>query len=134
MNKVIVMSGKRKRAIARATIRPGKGSVKVNSVPLDFVMPRISRMKIEEPLMIAGEAANEMSIDIDVRGGGINSQAEAARLAVAKGIIAYTKDAKLKKEFITYDRNLLVADVRRKESAKPNRHSQARSKTQKSYR
>jgi small subunit ribosomal protein S9 len=134
MNKVIVMSGKRKRAIARATIRPGKGSVKVNSVPIDFVMPKISRMKIEEPIMIAGEAVNGMSIDIDVKGGGINSQAEAARLAVAKGIVAYTKDSKLKKEFITYDRNLLVADVRRKESAKPNRHSQARSKTQKSYR
>ena len=134
MNKVVVTSGKRKRAIARATLMPGKGSVKVNSVPLEYVMPKISRMKIEEPLLIAGDITNGMKINIDVNGGGINSQAEAARLAVAKGIIAFTKDNKLKKDFIAYDRNLLVADVRRKESAKPNRHSQARSKTQKSYR
>lgn len=134
MNKVIVTSGKRKRAIARATLMPGKGSVKVNSVPLEHVTPKISRMKIEEPLLIAGDVTNGMKIEIDVKGGGINSQAEAARLAVAKGIIAFTKDNKMKKDFITYDRNLLVADVRRKESAKPNRHSQARAKTQKSYR
>ena len=134
MNKVIVMSGKRKRAIARATVQPGKGQVRVNSVPLEFVSPMVSQMKISEPIVLAGDACASMKIEVDVKGGGINSQAEAARLAIAKAIIAFTKDEKLKKEYITYDRNLLVADVRRKESAKPNRHSQARAKTQKSYR
>ena len=73
-------------------------------------------------------------IDIDVTGGGISSQAEASRLAIAKAMVEYGKGEKLKEIFLGYDRNLLVADVRRKEAAKPNRHGQARAKVQKSYR
>ena len=52
----------------------------------------------------------------------------------AKALVEYSKNSKLKEQFLEYDRNLLVADVRRKEPAKPNRHGQARAKRQKSYR
>ncbi len=51
-----------------------------------------------------------------------------------KALIDYTKSERLKETFLKYDRNLLVADVRRKEPSKPNRHGQARAKRQKSYR
>ena len=71
---------------------------------------------------------------MSVRGGGPTSQTEAARLAIAKGLVQYSKSAVLEDRFLSYDRQLLVADVRRKESAKPNRHGQARAKGQKSYR
>ena len=71
---------------------------------------------------------------MNVFGGGISSQADASRLAIAKGLVEFSKNDKLKEDFLNYDRNLLVADVRRKESAKPNRHGQARAKRQKSYR
>jgi len=90
------------------------------------------RLKIKEPLLIAGEIANKVDIEVTVNGGGVSSQAEAARLAIARCLINYSK--KLEKVFLNYDRHLIVADVRRKEASKPNRHGQARAKRQKSYR
>tara|TARA_Y100000031_G_C7954112_1_gene262878 strand:+ start:46 stop:447 length:402 start_codon:yes stop_codon:yes gene_type:complete len=132
--KPITASGKRKRAIARATIRQGKGVVKVNSKLLDHYEPEISRLKLREPLIIAGDIVGKVDISVNVRGGGVSSQADASRLAVAKALAEFSKGNKLKEQFLNYDRNLLVADVRRKEPAKPNRHGQARAKRQKSYR
>ena len=132
--KTVNSSGKRKSAIARAAIRQGNGIVKVNNRLLDFYEPKLSRLKIKEPLIIAGDLANKVDISINVAGGGISSQADASRLAIAKGLVEFSKDEKLRQGFLSYDRSLLVADVRRKEPAKPNRHGQARSKVQKSYR
>lgn len=132
--KIVTVAGKRKRAIARATIRPGKGVVKVNNIVLDFYEPKISRLKLREPLIIAGDLIGKININVNVFGGGISSQADASRLAIAKGLVEFSKNDKLKEDFLNYDRNLLVADVRRKEPAKPNRHGQARAKRQKSYR
>jgi small subunit ribosomal protein S9 len=132
--KLVHASGKRKSAIARATLRPGKGSIKINKTPLDFYRPKVMRLKLREPLILAGDIVDKVNIDVNVNGGGINSQAEAARLAIAKVLVEYAKGSKLKEKFLEYDRNLLVADVRRKEAAKPNRHGQARAKRQKSYR
>ena len=127
-------SGKRKMAIARAVLRQGTGIVRINNIPIDFIEPKISRLKLKEPLILADDVAGKVDIDVRVAGGGISSQAEASRLAIAKALVNYTKNDKLKEIFLNYDRNLLVADVRRKEAAKPNRHGQARSKVQKSYR
>lgn len=134
MIKFIQTSGKRKTSIAKATLKPGSGIVRVNMVPVDFIHPKMSRLKLMEPLMLAGDVAAKVNIDVDVKGGGITSQADASRLAIAKALVGYTKNDKLKEVFLAYDRNLLVADVRRKEAAKPNRHGQARAKVQKSYR
>jgi len=132
--KIVTASGKRKRAIARATIRAGNGLVKINNRVLDFYEPKLSRLKLREPLIIAGGLINKINIDVNVFGGGISSQADASRLAIAKALVEFSKNDKLKEDFLNYDRNLLVADVRRKEPAKPNRHGQARAKRQKSYR
>lgn len=133
-SKVVVASGKRKSAIARAVVRPGSGKVIINGKLLEYYEPQIARMKLQEPLLLAGESASKADVEIDVRGGGAMGQAEAARLAMAKGILAFTRDKKLEKTFLEYDRHLLVADVRRKEVRKPNRHGKARAATQKSYR
>lgn len=132
--KNIQTSGKRKKAIARATLKQGNGLVRINSIPIDFIEPKISRLKLQEPLILAEDVANKVDIDVKVSGGGMTSQAEASRLAIAKALVEFTKSDKLKEVFLDYDRNLLVADVRRKEAAKPNRHGQARAKVQKSYR
>ncbi len=134
MKNVIITSGKRKMAIARAISRPGSGIIKINHVLIDLIEPKMSRLKLREPLILAGDVANKVDINVSVAGGGITSQAEASRLAIAKALVEFSKSDKLKQTFLEYDRNLLVADVRRKESAKPNRHGQARSHVQKSYR
>lgn len=132
MVKLIHVRGRRKRATARATLREGTGKVRINNVLLDLIQPTISRLKIREPLILAGDIAHTVDIDVNVFGGGFMSQAEAARLSVAKALAQFNK--KLEKVFLEYDRLLLVADVRRKETHKPNRHGKARSKVQKSYR
>jgi len=130
--KVIQTSGSRKRAVARATLRPGSGLVRVNAHLLYTVIPRFVRERIEEPIVIAGDRAKEVDIEILTKGGGVTSTADAARLAIAKALAEYDKE--LQQVFLDYDRTLLVADVRFKETHKPNRHGKARAKVQKSYR
>ncbi len=132
--KSLNVSGKRKRAIAKAVIRQGTGVVRVNSRLVDFYQPDVARLKIQEPLIIAGDSAAKFDISVKVSGGGVMSQAEAARLSIARALSGFTKDKKLEKTFLDYDRHLLVADIRRKEVRKPNTHGKARSKRQKSYR
>jgi small subunit ribosomal protein S9 len=132
MNKNIQVSGKRKRAIARATLKPGSGKVRINSLVLEHYQPALAKARIEEPLLIAGDIASQVDIDINVMGGGYISQAEASRLVIAKALVKFNK--KLEKSFADYDRHLLVADVRRKEPRKPNSGGNARAKKQKSYR
>jgi len=132
--KTIHVSGKRKQAIARATIRSGKGRVRINNILLDNITPQLSRMKISEPLALAGDRAKEIDIAVRVNGGGVSSQADAVRLAISRAIVEFYSDKKLEKTYLEYDRQMLVADVRRKEVSKPNCHGQARAKRQKSYR
>ena len=127
------VAGKRKRAVARVSVRKGSGIVRVNNLRLEAFQPAMARMKIMEPLQLAGNLTKEVDITITMHGGGIMGQAESARLGVARALVNYTGDAKLEKTFLDYDRHLLVADVRRKEVAKPN-VSKARAKRQKSYR
>ncbi len=90
---------------------------------------------IQEPIEIAKEVLGNFNFDIkvEVKGGGQKSQIEAARLAIARGLIKFTKSGELKKKFHAYDKNILVADTRRKETYKPG-DSKARRKRQKSYR
>lgn len=130
--KNIITSGKRKTAVARATLRPGAGVVRINNALLETVRPEFHQLKMREPLLIAKDVANHVNLDVVVRGGGQNSQSEAVRLAIAKALSQF--DKKLHKEFLSYDRQLLVADVRQKETHKPNCHGKARAKRQTSYR
>jgi len=130
--KVIHVSGKRKSAVARATLKPGAGIIRINSKLLDSVTPKIYQMRMKEPILIAGDQMNKLNIDVTVRGGGIASQADAVRLAIARALVALNQD--LQKDFLEYDRTLLIADIRQKETHKPNCHGKARAKRQKSYR
>jgi small subunit ribosomal protein S9 len=131
--KIIHVAGKRKRAVAKATLKPGTGKVKINNIMLDNYSPRLARMKIREPIQLAGAIPSKMDISVRINGGGYMAQAEAARLAIARALVESQKGDALKDEFLKYDRHLLIADVRRKEMCKPN-DSKARAKRQKSYR
>ncbi|HDD59434.1 MAG TPA: 30S ribosomal protein S9 [Euryarchaeota archaeon] len=133
MKKVVNVSGKRKSAIARATVREGKGRVRINRYPLEIYEPELARLIMQEPLLLAGERAKKVDIDIRVRGGGYMGQAEAARTAIARGLVKFFGDEELKNHFLSYDRSLLVNDPRRKLPKKPLGRG-ARKKRQKSYR
>lgn len=133
MNKVIA-SGKRKTAVARAVIIEGNGRVTINKKNING-LNIFDKLKMMEPLRIAEAVLGKLDFngEITVRSGGEKGQIEASRLALAKGIVKFTDSAELRKAFLEYDRNLLVADIRRKETYKPG-DSKARSKRQKSYR
>ena len=131
--KVVVASGKRKSAVARASVRKGKGLVRVNSVPIEIFEPSLARMKIMEPLTLAGDLSAKVDIDVNVQGGGIMGQATASRTAIAKGLVQFLEDKDLESLYMRYDRSLLVSDPRRKLPKKPLGRG-ARKKRQKSYR
>ena len=133
MAKIVNTSGKRKTAIARATLRPGNVVVRINSVPLDIYPNEMVRLKIAEPLLLIPNAIEGIDVAIDVHGGGIMGQAEAIRTALARGILKWHNDPQIKDVYISYDRTLLVNDSRQKESKKPHGRG-ARKKFQKSYR
>ena len=132
-NKVINQSGKRKTAVARATIKPGHGRVRINRHPVEIHEPELARQKITEPLLLAGEKVVGFDIDVAVEGGGVMGQADAARTAIAKALVEFTEDDELKQLYLAYDRTLLVSDPRRKLPKKPLGRG-ARAKRQKSYR
>lgn len=130
----MVVSGKRKAAVAKATITMGNGNVMFNKRSL-LSLPQLQQLEINEPLIIAKEILGKIEFDIslNVKGGGSSAQVEAGRLAIAKAIVKFTGNENLRAAFLAYDRNLLVADTRRKEARKPG-DSKARAKRQTSYR
>jgi small subunit ribosomal protein S9 len=134
--KIVHTVGKRKTAIARATARPGKGRIRINKIPIELIEPKYKRMKLMEPIILAGEEViKQMDIDVVVKGGGVMGQMDAARTAIGKAIVEFTGDVKLKEKFLAYDRTLLVSDARRTEPHKPSRSTKGpRAKRQKSYR
>jgi small subunit ribosomal protein S9 len=132
--KVLVLSGKRKTAIARATVRLGKGRIRINNVPLEIFEPKLARNKILEPLFLVDEKVwKEVDINVKVSGGGFMGQAEAARMAIAKGLLKWTKSTRLRTTLRDYDRTMIAGDPRRSEPKKFGGPG-ARARDQKSYR
>jgi len=132
--KVLLTSGKRKTAVARATVRTGKGRVRINNVPVEIYEPLIARDKILEPLRLAGDNVwKQLDIDIRMSGGGFMGQADAARTAIARALLRWTKSSHLQTLFAEYDRTLIAGDHRRREPKKFGGPG-ARAKDQKSYR
>jgi len=126
-------SGKKKTAIARATVSDGDGKVRINSQPVELVEPELSRLKMLEPFRIAGDEREQVDVDVRVEGGGISGQADAVRTAIARGVVQHLGDAELRDAFMEFDRSLLVNDVRQSEPKKWGGPG-ARARYQKSYR
>jgi small subunit ribosomal protein S9 len=134
VKRVLVVSGKRKTAIARAVVKPGIGRIRINMIPLEIYQPEAARQKIMEPLIQAGDDVwKQLDIDVKVSGGGYMGQAEAARMAIANALLKWTKSTQLRSAFIEYDRTMIVGDPRRKEPKKFGGPG-ARARDQKSYR
>ncbi len=139
-NKNLVVIGKRKSAVAKATIKQGKGKIdiKINGKPIEF-FPELQQLELQEPIIIAQDVfeSNKDKLNFEIRvnvvGGGLSSRVAASRLAIARAIVEFTKSEKLKKAYIAYDRHLIIADTRRKEACKPG-DSKARARRQTSYR
>ncbi len=132
--KIVIATGKRKTSIARAVIKPGEGRIWINGVPLEIWPIELARLKMYEPLVLVGDLWRQVDIRVNVKGGGFMSQADAVRMAIARGLLKYAGDnPELRRIFNDYDRYMLSGDPRRTEPEKYMRYS-ARRRWQKSYR
>jgi small subunit ribosomal protein S9 len=99
-------TGKRKNAVARVWIKPGKGVVTVNGRPLDVYFARpVLRMILNQPLVVVNRLA-QYDLMVTVAGGGLSGQAGAVRHGLSKALTYYEPELRgaLKKEgFLTRD-------------------------------
>lgn len=126
-----IFVGKRKTAIARLTVRSGKGEVLINNVPLENIGNPFMKDKILTVLHFDEQYWKTHTFDVNVSGGGPMAISDAVSIAIAKALASHNQ--KVKEMILQYDRALLVNDPRRAEPKKPNRRSARRFK-QKSYR
>jgi len=137
MSKITHKPGKRKTAVARTTIREGKGEIRINKIPLKLIKPKAKRMRIEECLMIASPYVDldKIDIKINVRGGGVMGQADAIASSISRALVEFSGSDDLLHEYLNYDRTLIAGDHRLTEVHKPSQSSKGpRHKRQKSYR
>ena len=85
--KIVIATGKRKTSIARAIIKPGEGRIWINGVPLEIWPIELAKLKMYEPLVIVGDLLKQVDIRVNVKGGGYMSQADAVRMALARGLL-----------------------------------------------
>jgi small subunit ribosomal protein S9 len=87
-------TGRRKSAVARVFMKPGKGEITVNDKPLDaFFSRETGRMVVRQPLELT-EMTGKFDIMVNVSGGGESGQAGAVRHGITRALIEY--DASLK--------------------------------------
>ncbi|MDD5339956.1 MAG: 30S ribosomal protein S9 [Candidatus ainarchaeum sp.] len=131
--RAFVARGKRKESVARATIKPGKGMIRINHMNLSSLSNPFVREIIREPVRYVGAEATGIDISVSVNGGGMMGQAQAARTAIANALVLYFDQLNLREKFIALDRSLVIEDTRRVETKKF-RGPKARARFQKSYR
>jgi len=132
-SKIAMSRGKRKEAIARATVREGKGLVRVNDLSIGALQSPFVRQIITEPLNFIDDAQRaKLDVRVTVRGGGVMGQAQAARTAIARALASHF-GGDMRKNMIEYDRSLIVEDPRRVEPKKF-KGPKARARFTKSYR
>lgn len=121
---VVFTVGKRKVAVARCTIKPGVGRVLVNSIPVELLQNEVIRLMVSEPMMVLGnDKWKSYDFSVNLSGGGVMGQAEAARQSIARGLVKiFGNEAKSK--FLEYNRAFLAYDPRRTEPHKSPRSSQ----------
>lgn len=121
MSNVILSSGKRRTAIARARFMevdsPDKAIIRINGTPVEQIENKFARLRMMEPIYLLSEYyQNNLSIKIRVQGGGVSSRAEAVRMAIARGLNQYLNSKEVTEILEGYDRTMISGDVRRTEA------------------
>ena len=107
-------TGRRKRAVARVFLRPGSGDFKVNGLAFDkYFVTESQRVNAKQPL-VSTESAASFNVLANVSGGGVNGQADAVKMGIARALLEFNGELrkKLKAE------GMLSRDARGKERKK----------------
>jgi small subunit ribosomal protein S9 len=106
--------GRRKSSVARIWLRHGAGKITINKKDfLTYCNTDVSRRSVLEPLALVG-VGSDFSIDVNVKGGGIHSQADAIKLGISRALGFYNNDYKE----ILRSKGYLTVDSRIKERKK----------------
>jgi small subunit ribosomal protein S9 len=117
-------TGRRKSAVARVFLRPGKGKIVVNGKAVDVFFSReTGRMIVRQPLEVSNHL-NTFDIQVNVHGGGESGQAGAVRHGITRALISY--DAALKPAL--KKAGLVTRDAREVERKKVGLHKARRRK------
>jgi small subunit ribosomal protein S9 len=109
--------GRRKSAVARILIRPGRGEWSINGRPLAEYFPRKThQMRIEEPLQLT-ELDGRFDVQVRVRGGGLTGQADAVRMGLSRALAAFDEEQRP----VLRSKGMLTRDARKVERKKPGR-------------
>ncbi len=109
--------GRRKTAVARVLLRPGKGGLSINGRSLQEYFPRPSlQIRIEEPLKVV-QAEGRFDIKVRAAGGGLMGQADALRMGLARALVAFDEDHRRPLR----EKGMLTRDPRKVERKKPGR-------------
>jgi small subunit ribosomal protein S9 len=115
--KQIQTVGRRKTAVARVLLRPGKGEMSINGRSLQDYFPRPSlQTRIEEPLKVV-QAEGRFDIMVRAAGGGLMGQADALRMGLARALVAFDEDHRR----TLREKGMLTRDPRKVERKKPGR-------------
>lgn len=131
--KIVLTSSRRKSAVARVTMTPGNGVIRINGRRPTAIQAQWRKETIKEPLVLLKPLREKVNIDVNVSGGGNMGQAQAIRTAIARAFVNFFDDIPLERFFRKYDRYFLIQDPRRKEMRKWGGPG-ARARKQKSYR
>ena len=109
--------GRRKTAVARVLLRPGKGELSINGRSLQEYFPRPSlQIRIEEPLKLV-QAEGRFDIRVRAAGGGLMGQADALRMGLSRALVAFDEDHRRPLR----EKGMLTRDPRKVERKKPGR-------------
>ena len=115
---VINALGRRKSAVARVYVNPGKGAIVINQRPLEsYFKEETLQYIVQQPLEITGTLA-QFDIKVNLDGGGVKGQAEALRLAIARALCKVNSEAY---RSTLKSNGLLTRDAREVERKKPGR-------------
>ncbi|HOQ45514.1 MAG TPA: 30S ribosomal protein S9 [Bryobacteraceae bacterium] len=107
-------TGRRKTAVARIFLRPGKGQISVNGRPFEeYFITEASRTTVRQPLL-ATETADRFDVLVRVCGGGLQGQAGAARLGIARALVEFNAELRPRLKQLGF----LTRDPRQRERKK----------------
>jgi small subunit ribosomal protein S9 len=115
---VFQATGRRKRAVARVYLTPGKGNILINKRPIDEYLRRAPLMTVVRQPLVEVDLESDYDVKINVKGGGLTGQAGAIRLGIARALLQVNVDFRtpLKRAgFLTRDARM----VERKKYGQP---------------
>lgn len=107
-------TGKRKTAVARVFLRPGKGKTTVNGRPMNEYFNTVNQRELAKEALEVVDNADQFDFYITVKGGGLSGQAGAVRHGIAKALVDFDPELR----GVMKEQGFLTRDARKKERKK----------------